>query len=281
MMQALHGSARRQRRARYWRWELLVPPLLAALALALTIGAGVLLQHVGPLVALNVRLYHAFNDLACSATDSAPFYRFMWTGFNQTRNNYIALYTILTAYVLLRKREQWPRLLFVGLVIAALGYASNPIIWHWAWGPRPFTTTQACILYPQFEPAWSSYSSFPSGHARETAAEITAMIIFWPQVWPLAIAYLALLDFSRLYIGVHFPFDVLAGTILGWAIARIAFYAYDIYVAPLVGGTGERSTRNATNSATSSRRSTPSSTICSSTSIQSPRSKRPPSSRSG
>lgn len=49
--------------------------------------------------------------------------------------------------------------------------------------------------------------------------------------WPLGLLYVALLDFSRVFIGVHFPFDVVAGTILGWAIARFALLAYEVYVA--------------------------------------------------
>jgi undecaprenyl-diphosphatase len=201
-----------------------------AAAFALTIVAGLAIRSIPPLRGLDIALYHAFNGLACGATGSEPFYNVIWTALNQPALNYYVLYGITFAYVLLRRREQWLRLLVVTALIAGLGYVSNPIIWHWAWGPRPFTVTSACIAHPEWEAIWSQYSSFPSGHARETAAELTAMVTFWPAALLPAIAYMALLAFSRLYLGVHFPSDVLIGAVLGLAIARIAFLSYDVYV---------------------------------------------------
>ncbi len=60
-------------------------------------------------------------------------------------------------------------------------------------------------------------SSFPSGHAASAFAGALATARVLPEArwlwWTLAAA----IAYSRLYVGVHFPFDVLAGALLGSA----------------------------------------------------------------
>ena len=62
--------------------------------------------------------------------------------------------------------------------------------------------------------------SFPSGHAAVSFACATVLALAVPRLrWPLY-GLAALIAFSRVYVGVHFPFDVLAGAAIGVAIAR-------------------------------------------------------------
>lgn len=217
------------------RWRLALPPLLAIAAFAATILIGLYVKPWPPALALDRNVFHLVNGLACGKSPDDPFYNAIWVALNRPSLNYFVLYGITTAYVLLFRRRLWLQLLVGFLVIASLGYVSNPVIWHWAWGPRPFTVTDACILHPEWEQAWSQYSSFPSGHARETASELTLMVTLWPASLLPALAYMALLAFSRLYIGVHLPSDVLTGAVLGWGIAQIALLCYRVYAAPLRG----------------------------------------------
>lgn len=223
------GQPTRQPAFRVWR-ELLAPPLLLGCAFALTISAGRALKAVPTFYALDVQLYRWINGLSCGLPTTDPFYNALWLGLNQPSLNYIVIYAILAGYVMWRRRKEWLRLVFVGLWIATMGYASNIVVWSWAWAPRPFLLTEACILHPEWETIWSAYSSFPSGHARETASELTALVTFWTRIWPLATLYFILLGFSRVYIGVHFVSDVVIGAALGWAIAQTAFLAYNAYV---------------------------------------------------
>ena len=64
--------------------------------------------------------------------------------------------------------------------------------------------------------------SFPSGHTSASFAAATAIYIINKKWGIIAYIFAAVMGFSRLYLGVHFPTDVLAGAILGMLSARIA-----------------------------------------------------------
>jgi undecaprenyl-diphosphatase len=83
--------------------------------------------------------------------------------------------------------------------------------------PRPFNTATVAARVIQV-PAPTT-TSFPSGHAATAVAGAMAMARVWPAArWTFAILAV-LIAFSRIYVGVHYPSDVLAGAVLGLACA--------------------------------------------------------------
>lgn len=73
-------------------------------------------------------------------------------------------------------------------------------------------------------------SSFPSGHATMAMALVAALVaLYWRTPWraPLAVGgllYAFLMGAARVYVGVHYPTDVLAGWAAGLAwVAGVAF----------------------------------------------------------
>jgi undecaprenyl-diphosphatase len=67
--------------------------------------------------------------------------------------------------------------------------------------------------------ATPSTASFPSGHAATSFAAAVVLTVALPALAPAFLVLAALVAFSRLYVGVHFPLDALAGAALGAAVA--------------------------------------------------------------
>lgn len=64
--------------------------------------------------------------------------------------------------------------------------------------------------------------SFPSGHTACAFAMAGVISAFAPQVAALVWSAASLVGISRLYLGHHYPLDVIAGIITGWASAGIS-----------------------------------------------------------
>ena len=77
--------------------------------------------------------------------------------------------------------------------------------------PRPFQ--QYADLIPLIAPPGEF--SFPSGHASSSFAAATALFSHHKKTGAAALVLAALIAFSRLYVCVHFPSDVLCGSLLG------------------------------------------------------------------
>jgi membrane-associated phospholipid phosphatase len=103
----------------------------------------------------------------------------------------------------------------VAVVVIAAGVIAETIKRH-ARRPRPDVVP---LLVRR-----QSTASFPSGHAATSGAAACALIVAAPMLAPLWIGMAAVMAASRVYVGVHWPSDVVAGAGLGVLVA----------VAPLV-----------------------------------------------
>ena len=67
--------------------------------------------------------------------------------------------------------------------------------------------------------------SFPSGHSATAFAAATAVAILCPRLRPFALAIAAAVALSRVYLRVHFPLDVVAGSLIGAALGALCAFA--------------------------------------------------------
>ena len=61
--------------------------------------------------------------------------------------------------------------------------------------------------------------SFPSGHATVSFACATMLAFYAPRAAPAFFLLAVAIAWSRVYVGVHYPLDVLGGAVLGVGIA--------------------------------------------------------------
>ena len=124
---------------------------------------------------------------------------------------------IVTGVVLLffQQSRRYGIILLLGLLLGSI--LGNDLIKPLVERPRPFMLHdigELLITKP------SSFS-FPSGH---TVSSFVAMTVLWRFDRRLGIPAAvvgSLIAFSRMYLYVHFPTDILAGAVLGVAVALL------------------------------------------------------------
>ena len=102
------------------------------------------------------------------------------------------------------------------ILAACVALSINGAIGHFFYRARPFVTHHVNFLI-----AHAKNASFPSDHA--TAAFVIATAIWiWTKrdgwIWLIIAAGIAL---SRVWTGVHYPLDVIAGMVIGVTIAFV------------------------------------------------------------
>ena len=88
--------------------------------------------------------------------------------------------------------------------------------------PRPFVVNPEIVT--NVSPP-KSYS-FPSGHSGSSFACATVVFIRHKKMGIAAVVLAAMIAFSRIYNGVHFPSDVICGVLLGIICACVVVYAF-------------------------------------------------------
>jgi undecaprenyl-diphosphatase len=101
---------------------------------------------------------------------------------------------------------------------ALAGIAIYKVLKHRLVRERPFITFDGILAGT---PPLDRYS-FPSGHTLHAVSFTTIAVAHFPVLGWLLVPFAALVAASRVVLGLHYPSDVLAGAVLGAALATAA-----------------------------------------------------------
>ena len=131
---------------------------------------------------------------------------------------------VLSLLLMVPRQTRWIGITsLAAIVIGAL--ITNVTLKNLVARTRPYEVVEGLVLLIEKQRDYS----FPSGH---TCASFAAAGVYWrmlPKKFGIPLVILAaMIAFSRLYVGVHYPTDVLAGLLIGlfaaWAARHMQKY---------------------------------------------------------
>ncbi|MFF5408275.1 phosphatase PAP2 family protein [Streptomyces misionensis] len=189
-------------------------------------------------------MYATYSALDGSAVDGSLFVD--GTDFARdtpalhTPMEFLSNYGILALAVLLivawwRARSASPALMaraVAGFLSAPLAALVNSVL------KSTIAETRPCHVYPHAYaleacPGPGDYS-FPSNHAAIAFAAVAALLIIDRGLGAVALAVAIPLGISRVYVGAHYPHDVVAGAVVGVLVGILAVRAGERFGEPIV-----------------------------------------------
>lgn len=172
-------------------------------------------EHAWPTIArelhdLDVTLFDAIAETRSPALDwSMP----RLTGLADHSKLWIAIAAVLASTGSARARRAATRGL---LTVAVTSLVANQVAKRLHRRPRP---AAGRVPLPRLAGRMPRSTSFPSGHSASAAAFAAAVSMELPALGPPLRTLAGLVGFSRVATGAHYPSDVVAGMLLGSAVA--------------------------------------------------------------
>lgn len=129
-------------------------------------------------------------------------------------------------------KGRWAALMLIPLIAASdqiSSHALKPLVErvrpcetlgaiHLWRGPEGWIVTPAAVAG-----GYKTSFAFPSSHAANITSSMLFLALVYRRWMALPLAVMVLVSFSRIYVGVHWPSDVIAGMALGALLATIAY----------------------------------------------------------
>lgn len=136
------------------------------------------------------------------------------------------IFLLFVLYSVVRKNKKMQKLLFAtAITLGCVDLFTYRVLKLNIERPRP------CITYKGevhlLQRYCSGYAGFPSNHASNSmAVAVFLLLALKKKVARYGILTSVLVGYSRVYIGVHYPFDVLAGFLVGGLLGAAIYYIF-------------------------------------------------------
>jgi len=177
-----------------------------------------ILKQMKPYQAVDARLYLAINHLPHTPLANTFMY-FVTTVMN---GGFGWVLGLTLAALIDRKRNRQALLQVIPPLWIATMTVEYPIKYYFR-RRRPFVDVVQAIAVGKKPGTFS----FPSGHSAAAFAGAWLLGRHYPRLAVLWYAIAGLVGFSRIYLGAHYPGDVLSGALSGTAIAEAARWVID------------------------------------------------------
>src|ERR1700739_1060622 len=166
----------------------------------------------------------------------------MWNA--SAKYTWIPLYMVFAYFIIINyKKASWLPIVLAVLSIVITDQGSNHLIKDMVLRYRP---SHNLILQQQLHFV-NDYTGgqygFVSSHAANTTAFALFMILLFRN-WLVGISltcWVTLVCYSRIYLGVHYPSDILGGITLGIIVGSIMFWLYKMINGRLMKGNSNNS----------------------------------------
>lgn len=140
---------------------------------------------------------------------------------------WIPLYLFILSYILTNYgRKKWLIVLFLGLTVLLTDAMSSQLIKKNTERLRPCNTEEVQAV--SRIPCGQGYS-FPSSHATNHFGIAMFLFLFFRYYNKrfLFFIWAGLVSLAQVYVGVHYPSDIVAGAIIGIVIGYISYRIFD------------------------------------------------------
>jgi undecaprenyl-diphosphatase len=144
---------------------------------------------------------------------------------------WIPFYIFLVVFVFVNfGKKGWVWLLFAFITVLLTDQLSSSIIKNWVQRPRPCSdplfSDQVRLLLDHCSGGYSFTSSHATNHFGVATFLFITLGPFFG-IWKyLLFIWAALICYAQVYVGVHYPLDVVFGALLGFTIGHFVCWAY-------------------------------------------------------